>query len=241
MFGGGGDEPITPTMRLNSALPEYTRRELMAMEKETTGLYLSGHPMDEFREIARASHAVSISSILNDFAREDGPQTYRDEQRIIIAGVVASAKTKTTKNNSLMAYVTVEDDTASMELLVFSRTLNECSPYLKEGLPVLVRGKLSVRDEKSPQILCDGISPLTEYAPVEQSKENRPKTLYVKVPSEGPILDKIKIVFSMFPGDEPAVIVLADTRKRFGTRCLIHDALIDDLRSRLGEDNVVVK
>ena len=241
LFGGGGDEPLTPVMRLNSALPEYSRRELMTMEKETTGLYLSGHPMDEFRDAARASHAVSIGSILNDFAREDGPQTYRDEQRIIIAGVVASAKTKTTKNNSLMAYVTVEDDTASMELLVFSKTLNECSPYLKEGLPVLVRGKLSVRDEKSPQILCDGISPLNESAPVAQSKESRPKTLYVKVPSEGPVLDKVKMVFSMFPGEEPAVIVLADTRKRFGTRCVIHDALIDDLRSRLGDENVVVK
>ena len=241
LFGGGGDEPLTPVMRLNSALPEYSRRELMTMEKETTGLYLSGHPMDEFRDAARASHAVSIGSILNDFAREDGPQTYRDEQRIIIAGVVASAKTKTTKNNSLMAYVTVEDDTASMELLVFSKTLNECSPYLKEGLPVLVRGKLSVRDEKSPQILCDGISPLNEPAPSVPTNENRTKTLYVKVPSEGVLLEKVKMVFSMFPGEEPAVIVLADTRKRFGTRCVIHEALIEDLRSRLGEENVVVK
>ena len=241
LFGGGGDEPIAPAMRLNAALPEYSRRELMTMEKETTGLYLSGHPMDEFRDSARASHAVSIGSIVNDFAREDGPQIYRDEQRIIIAGVVASAKTKTTKNNSLMAYVTVEDDTASMELLVFSKTLNECSPYLKEGLPVLVRGKLSVRDEKSPQILCDGISPLAESAPSAQPEERKPRTLYVRVPSEGPVLDKIKMVFSMFPGDEPAVIVLADTRKRLGTRCVIHDALLDDLRSRLGDENVVVK
>ena len=241
LFGGGGDEPIAPAMHVNSALPEFSRRELMTMEKETTGLYLSGHPMDEFRESARASHAVSIGSILNDFSREDGPRTYRDEQRIIIAGVVASAKTKTTKNNSLMAYVTVEDDTASMELLVFSKTLNECSPYLKEGLPVLVRGKLSVRDEKSPQILCDGISPLQELASSVEPREKRPRTLYVKVPSEGPLLDKVKLVFSMFPGDEPAVIVLADTRKRFGTRCVIHDALVDDLRGRLGEENVVVK
>lgn len=242
LFGGGGDEPLAPVMHLNNGLPEYTRRELMTMEKETTGLYLSGHPMDEFREAAKAGHAVSIGSILNDFTREDGPQTYRDEQRIIVAGIVASAKTKTTKNNSLMAYVTVEDDTASMELLVFSKTLNECSPYLKEGLPVLVRGKLSVRDEKSPQILCDGISPLNEMtAPAAPVKENRAKTLYVRVPSEGPILEKIKMVFSMFPGEEPAVIVLADTRKRFGTRCVIHDALVEDLRERLGEENVVVK
>ena len=237
LFGGGAGESSASVLRLNTALPEFSRRELMAMEKETTGLYLTGHPMDEYREAAKACHAVSIGSILADFAREDGPQTFRDEQRVVIAGVVASAKTKTTKNNSLMAYVTLEDDTAAMELLVFSRTLNECSPYLKEGMPVSARGKLSVRDEKSPQLLCDSLTPLSETA----EKDMQVKRLYIRVPSAGPLLEKIKVIFSMFPGEEQAIIVLADTRKRLGARCQIHDALVDDLRERLGEDNVVIK
>ncbi|MGN1003712.1 MAG: DNA polymerase III subunit alpha [Oscillospiraceae bacterium] len=237
LFGGGGDAPTTPALRLNPALPEFSRREMMAMEKETTGLYLTGHPMDEYREAAKACHAVSIGAIMADFDREDGPQTFHDEQRVVIAGVVAAAKTKTTKNNTLMAYVTLEDDTASMELLVFSRTLNECSPYLKEGMPVSARGKLSVRDEKAPQLLCDSLTPLSE--PPEESRQA--KKLYIRVPSEGALLEKIKLVFSMFPGEEQAVIVLADSRKKLGARCQIHDALVEDLRERLGEDNVVVK
>ncbi len=237
LFGGGGGAPSVPQLRLNAALPEFSRRELMAMEKETTGLYLTGHPMDEYREAAKACHAVSIGAIMADFAREDGPQTFRDEQRVVIAGVVASAKTKTTKKNTLMAYVTVEDDSASMELLVFARTLNECSPYLKEGMPVAARGKLSVRDEKSPQLLCDSLTPLSE--PPEGDRQV--KKLYILVPSEGPLLEKIKLVFSMFPGEEQAVIVLADTRRRLGARCQIHDALVEDLRERLGPDNVVVQ
>lgn len=195
--------------------------------------------MDEYREAARVCRAVSIGSIMADFAREDGPQTYQDEQRIVVAGVVASAKTKTTKNNSLMAYVTVEDDTASIELLVFSRTLNECAAYLKEGMPVAVRGKLSVRDEKSPQILCDSLTPLSSVE--SEPPAEKPRKLYVKVPSEGPLLDKIKLVFSMFPGQTPAVILLADTRRQLGTFCLIHDALLEDLRERLGGENVVLK
>ncbi len=180
---------------------------------------------------------MSIGAIMADFAREDGPRTCRDEQRVVIAGVVASAKTKTTKKNTLMAYVTVEDDFASMELLVFARTLNECSPYLKEGMPVAARGKLSVRDEKSPQLLCDSLTPLAE--PPEGDRQV--KKLYIRVPSEGPLLEKIKLVFSMFPGEEQAVIVLADTRRRLGARCQIHDALVEDLRERLGPDNVVVQ
>ena len=237
LFGGGGDVPSTPALRLNPALPEFSRRELMAMEKETTGLYLTGHPMDEYREAARACHAVSIGAIMADFGREDGPQTFRDEQRVVLAGVVAAAKTKTTKNNTLMAYVTLEDDTASMELLIFSRTLNECSPYLKEGMPVVARGKLSVRDEKAPQLLCDSLTPLSE--PPESVVQA--KKLYIRVPAEGALLEKIKLVFSMFPGEEQAVIVLVDSRKKLGTRCQIHNALVEDLRERLGDENVVVK
>ena len=237
LFGGGGDQPAVPQLRLNAALPEFSMRERMAMEKETTGLYLSGHPMDEYREAARARGAVPMGAILADFAREEGPQSFRDEQRVVIAGVVEAAKTKTTKNNTLMAYVTLEDDTASMELMVFSRVLSQCGPYLKAGMPVLAEGKLSARDEKSPQLLCDRVTPLTDAAP----NEKQAKTLYIKVPGQGPLLDKLKVVFSMFPGKNRVVIVLADTRKKLGSTCQLHDALLEDLRERLGEENVVIK
>ena len=74
------------------------------MEKEVTGLYLSGHPMDAYRDTVRAQGAVPIASVLEDFAQEEGPTQFQDGQRILLAGVVAAAKTKTTKNNSLMAY-----------------------------------------------------------------------------------------------------------------------------------------
>ncbi len=80
-----------------------------------------------------------------------------------LAGVVTAAKTKTTRNNSMMAYVTLEDDTGSMELLVFSRTLSECGNYLT-GERGDRRGKISVRDEKAPQLLCDRIHPLGRSA-----------------------------------------------------------------------------
>ncbi len=238
LFGGGGDAPSAPELRLNTSLPEFSRRELMTMEREVTGLYLTGHPMDEYRDQAKASGAVSVHAILSDFMREDGAQTFHDEQKVVIAGIVASAKTKTTKNNSLMAYVTVEDSSASIELLVFSRTLNECSPYLKEGMPVRVEGKISIRDEKSPQILCDRLRPLVDP---DTADKHLNKKLYIRVPSEGALLEKIKIVVSMFPGEQQVVILLADTRKRLGAYCEIHDALVEDLQERLGPENVVIQ
>lgn len=110
------------------------------MEKATTGLYLSGHPMDHYREEIQKLRAPTIASIIRDFAQEGGPTRFADGQRITIAGVITSSKTKTTKNNSLMAYVVVEDDTASMELLCFNRVLESCGAYMKENQAVIVKG-----------------------------------------------------------------------------------------------------
>ena len=217
------------------------------MEKETTGLYLTGHPMDEYRAEADRSHAVRLGAILGDFSREDGPQRYRDGQSVTIAGVIASAKTKTTKNNSLMAYVTLEDDTGSMELLVFSRVLSACGPYLRANTPILVTGKISVRDEKEPQLLVDSVRVMGEgaaqtAAPAQGEGQERGlsgKKLYVKLNSDQfPWLRKL---FQMFPGEDQAVIYFADTQKRKAASCILHTALVDELTEKLGGENVVLK
>ena len=227
-------------------IPEYTPEELMTMEKATTGLYLSGHPMDHYREIVRKLNAPSIASILADFAREDGPERFADGQRVTIAGVITSSKTKTTKNNSLMAYVMVEDDTASMELLCFSRVLETCGAYMKENLAVVVKGRLSVRDEKAPQIMCDSIYPLTTAdggIPEPQPKQEASgETLFLKFPSiEDPAIRHMKLVFQMFPGKSTVKMVMADTRKVYAAQALLHPALVEEAKETLGSANVVVK
>ena len=229
---------------------EFTPQELMNMEKETTGLYLSGHPMDQYRDVVKRLNAPTIASILADFAQEGGPSRFADEQRITICGVVTSSKTKTTKNNSLMAYVTVEDDTAAMELLCFSRVLNTCGAYLKENQAVIVKGKLSVRDEKSPQIMCDSVYPMNGGEGGIPKPDYRPRgdklvagaTLYLKFPSiSHPAIRHMKLVFNMFPGTTPVKIVMEDTRKVFGAQVLLHKALVEEAKETLGAENVVVK
>ena len=242
LFGGGGEDESSgiPELVLPN-LPEYSRSQLMTMERETTGLYLTGHPMDEYREAAQNAKAAPIGAILSDFAKEDGPEIYRDEQRLSIAGIVASSKTKTTKNNTLMAYVTLEDDTGAMELLVFARVLGESGGYIKENAPVLATGRLSVRDEKAPQMLVDSIRPLGEAGTAVKERESGQK-LYVKVPTaQSPQFEKIKKIFLMFPGEQQAVFYFSDTRKRMGTPCVIHPALIRELGEMLGGENVVLK
>ena len=241
LFGGGGEEenaPALPALRLPD-LPEYTPQQLMTMEKETTGLYLSGHPMDQYRELAKGHGAVTIGSILSDFAGEGGPKSYRDGQRVAIAGVISTYRTRTTRNNTLMAYVNLEDDTASIELLCFSRTLNESGSYIKENAAILAEGKISVRDEKEPQLMVDSIRPL---GGLEPAREGGGERLYLRLPSrEDPRLRKIRLALSFFPGESQVVLYFEDCKKRVGSRCEIHPALLADLRERLGEENVVVK
>lgn len=244
--------PAVPELVLPN-IAEFTPQELMAMEKETTGLYLSGHPMDAYRELVRRQGAVTIGSILNDFDQEGGARTYRDEQKVTVAGIVSAHKTKTTRNNSLMAYVTLEDDTGSMELLVFSRVLGESGSYIKENSPILVSGKISVRDEKEPQVLCDAIRPLsdleqrTEAVPGGQVENAAGKIcegnkLYIKIPAmNDPRMKKITAILDMFPGEHQAVLYFEDCGKRWGTPCAIYNTLVRELKELLGEDSVVVK
>ena len=240
LFGGGGETASVPAMELPD-IPECSARELMRMEKETTGLYLTGHPMDEYRQEAHKYHAVTLGSITGDFKNETGPQQYSDGQRVTVAGIISSVKTKTTKNNSLMAYVTLEDDTAAMELLCFSRVLADSGAYLKANTPVLVQGKISVRDEKEPQIMADRVLPLVTGGETSAAAASDHRTLWVRLPDGGAYFAWLKRLFNMFPGEQPAVIYLTDSGKKFRAQCLHHSALLDELTEQLGAKNVVVK
>ena len=244
LFSMGQEKPEPVELVLRD-IPEFSAQEKMAMEKEITGLYLSGHPMDDYQDIARQRGAVPIGRVLEDAALPDGPQQFQDGQSLTLAGVVASAKTKATRNNSLMAYVTLEDATGSVELMVFSRVLEESGSYLQVNLPILVRGKLALREDKPPQLLCDQVAPLSQVsgqpAPPTPQKALAGK-LYLRFPGgEDPRLDRVKDLFVLFPGQQAAVLYLADSGRRLGARCQIHPAMVQELRELLGEENVVVQ
>ena len=236
LFGGQGDRGRIPDMILPD-IPEYAPGELMKMEKEVTGLYLSGHPMDEYRAQVKRYHAVPISAVLSA-GGEEGDGRYGDGVRLNVAGVVSAVRTKTTKNNSLMAYVTLEDATGSMELLAFSRTLTDSGPYLKAGMPVVVSGRVSVRDEKEPQLMVDRVMPLGEASRHSQEAE---RVLWIRLRDGGEPFTWLKKLLNMFPGESTAVVYLEDSRKKLRTQCLIHEALLSELNEVLGPANVVLK
>ena len=151
---------------------EFTKSEFMRMEREVTGLYLSGHPMDEFRGAVKSAGAVDIGDILADFSNEDGNIRFKDNQRITVAGVIESVKTKPTRNNTLMAYVALDDGSGGIELLAFQRVIDESGSYMQANTLVITTGRLSARDEKEPQIVLDALYPIENAGQITNRVES---------------------------------------------------------------------
>ena len=222
-------------------LAEMSKADLMLLEKETTGIYLSGHPMDDYRGYLRNTHVVPIGALMEE------ENSYQDDQIISVAGIVQTVKMKTTRNNSMMAYVTVEDDTASIEMLAFSNVLNQYGGYLKENQPVVITGRLSMREDKEPQIVVNRARPISDFAgdrsvrePVQESRKTG--TLYLRLATqEGPEFGKIRAILNMFPGKNTVVVYFADTKQRRGSQCDLDARMLKELKNVLGSENVVIK
>ena len=148
--------------------------------------------------------------------------------------------------------MTVEDDTASIEMLAFSNVLNQYGGYLRENAPVVITGRLSLRDDKDPQIVINRARPISDFASESQtvhepdavSRKQDPVqgTLYLRLPTrDDKLFPKIRAILNMFPGDSQAVVFFADTRQRLGARCALDVRMLNELKNRLGEPNVVVK
>ena len=142
-----------------------------------------------------------------------------------------------------MAYIQLEDATGTMELIAFQRVLDISGGYIKENAPIVVKGRISVRDEKDPQLMVETLRPMTDIEPLnreEMPKEE--KTLWIKIPSKDDTrLQKIEKVLQMFEGEERMIIYCEDTQKRLAAKCIIHASLVKELKEMLGEDKVLVK
>ena len=143
---------------------EYTDKELLSMEKEMLGIYISGHPLEKLKNeiIAQTNiDTVKMHEILED--EEEGKESiYKDGQIVKYAGIITSIKKKYTKNNTIMAFVTIEDLYGQAECIVFEKCYLEAQDKLMEENIVLVTGRLSIREEEAPTIIVSSIENLTE-------------------------------------------------------------------------------
>ena len=166
LMGGGENEKPANDYKVPN-LPEYSASDLLKMEKEVSGLYLSGHPLDAYRaQIAQVS-TCTIAQLLGEDAKQF------DNQTVTLVCTIVKNKIMTTKSNTLMAFTTVEDLTGSMELLVFPRILAECRAALQENAVVVANGRVSVKEDEAARLIVEGVQPIETYDPGKNFGMNR--------------------------------------------------------------------
>lgn len=232
-------------------LTEFSQTELLKMEKEITGLYLSGHPLSEFAELIKSQHYAKISDIVN-CAREEVPK-YKDGDRIKILAIISEVKLKTSKNNNTFAYVSIEDVYGTMEMMVFGSVLEKSSFLLREGNIVELHARISVREDEAPKLMCDEVveapklSEIGEQSgPQETQKPTKNPGLYIKVKSKlSEEYERVMLLLSIFEGGTPVYIFLEDEKKLVQAPRKLwiakNDVLIEELKNKIGERNVVLR
>lgn len=242
-------------------LPEMGKKELLALEKQTTGLYLSGHPMDAYESLAKRANAAKIRAIADDLMPDAEQPKYKDGMYVNLACVVSAVKLKSTKSGSMMAYATVEDMTGMMELVVFPNALQQFGMYLKEDEAVLINGRIDAREDEAPKLIVQSAAPLSEESvSALESKELAKKPtltgqqalakagqrLYLRLPDlSGEQFEQVKRFLAKQPGEIPVVLRLTSGGKpRLAPRslwCAGNLQLMQNLRFLLGNENVILK
>ncbi len=226
---------------------EYPSKQLLAMEKEVLGLYLSGHPLKEYEK--ELDSRVTLYSRDLQMQAEEGLEVKDtaplDERTVIIGGIITGKKLKTTKNERLMAFVELEDLYGSMEVIVFPSVLKRYSELFVEENIVLINGRISLKEEEEPKIICNEVMPIQGTV----AKNNRkPEKLYLKLTGteDDRFMDSLFALLRFFCGSTQ--VVLYDSMKKgykpLGMDCgvdLRHTGLLKELKERLGQDNVKTK
>ena len=230
-----GEELAPSDEELYPVVDEYTQQELLSFEKECAGIYLSGHPMDNFMIDARRYGATPMINLQPD---EDGNISVKDGQTITVAGVISATVTKLTKNESTMAFITVEDTTGSIEVLVFPTIRESYVNMLETKDPVVIKGRLSIREDESPKIL------MSQMEKLRGGGGQIADRIYLKLTLKD--MDKeagIKELLRSRPGMGEAVFFMEKDNKyyKFAHTVAITEKLIDELKNILGDENVVVK
>ena len=225
---------------------EFPLPELLKMEKEVSGLYLSGHPLDGYRQQIQKIGACRIADLMGEEARR------YDGKHVNIVCAVIKSKFMTTRSNTMMAFTNVEDLSGTMEIIVFPKVLADCRSALQDNAVVVINGRVSVKEEENAKLVAEKITPIEEYSAngttAPRSAQDKParKGMYLKVPSRScPQFAKVENLLSIFEGSLPVYIYFEDQKQlTLAPRNLWsmeHELLTCELKRILGDGNVAFK
>ena len=264
LFGSEDNEKSSAQISVPD-LVEFPLIELLKMERDMTGFFLSGHPVSEYEWYARRINATRIGDIIS----LDSTADIIDGDRVRLVCIVSRYRTQITKSNQMMAFVTAEDRSGIMELVVFPKTLAEFGSLLYEGSVICVDGTVNLKEDEDAKVLINRVSKIpskaeagdipvvpkpsvssnSSQAPVYQSDSKMPKkvsAVYLKLKDmDCSEFKKAKNLLEIFDGPTPVVLYLSESKKQLmaphNLWVDVNDVLLRELRKLLGEDSVKLK
>ena len=215
-------------------VPEYDKEELLAYEKEVLGVYVSGHPMDDY-EVLWRKHITNVSSdFLND---EDNPPKVTEGQKATIGGIITGKTVKNTKSGKMMAFITVEDVFGAVEVLVFPRDYEKYRAQAVEDNKVFVTGRVSINEEENGKLVCESITAF----------EDVPKVCWIQFANKQEYLDaeqELNRIIASSDGNDLVTIYCREEKQRKvlpkSQTIQAQGETLKLLTDRFGQDNVKV-
>ena len=214
---------------------EYSKEQLLALEKEVMGIYVSGHPLESYEELIKKN--VTHNTI--DFAldEETGETKVNDGEMAVVGGIISVKTVKTTRNNSMMAFITLEDMAGAVEVILFPKDYEKYKAFLSEDSKILVKGKITVEEEKAAKIICQEVIPF----------DHNPKEVWIKYKDkESFVQDEQSLyeILSQYDGNDQVKIYLecekAIKQLPKSKSIKAENVLLTKLREIYGEPNVKV-
>ena len=244
LFGAldGEQESGRNVYKLPDSGEEYPYDILLQMEKEVSGLYLSGHPLDHYRPVIEKVSTCRISELVGENAHA------YDEQNVTLVCTVVRAKTINTKAGGMMAFITVEDLSGSMEVLAFPKVLLAASEAVHDNAVVVIKGRVSYKEDEPSKLIADSIVDVERYEPdkIKTDIKSTKNGLWLKLSSmRSESFEETKNLLQIFEGNFPVYMYFEDTKQRMlapkSLWCTQSDLLVSELERVLGAGNVKVK
>jgi len=220
-------------------LSEYERRQLLSLEKQTTGSYLSGHPLLAFEKMieAQPDNTYKIISAASEASSAD----YYEGREVTLVGILNDVKRRATKDKRSYALCTLEDLYSIIDVIIFQGPLAKIEQILYDDNIVRIRGKVDIKEDEPPKIILESMTVVSK-----KEDDMIDKKLYVKIPTRfGTSTDKLVNILKRYPGNQPTTVYIEETKKTFVTEggygVRISAQLVNHLKDAYGEANVVLK
>lgn len=237
LFSIGNEDSSLMKKDILPDMDEFNSKELLNMEKEMLGIYITGHPLDEYKDFLIQN--INVNSL--DFIQDEETLNYKikDNEKVSIGGIINSVSIKFTKTGKQMAFLTLEDEFGTLEIIVFPEIFSKYSNIIKEDSIIIIEGKASISEEQTPKIIAYSIK---SY----QQAILKNKTLWLKIPIDSSVsLNDLKYHLIENSGPTPVIVYDEAKKTKFNLKethwVNISENLLNTFENILGENCVILK